>query len=211
MEYPIVLLDSWILSLTLTGVRNKSIYCNPVIIKSFILFDGPDSTDLRITPLLRVFSFTKATETGELTAVLNDASHKILALFTRSCIQEFESRYAQRITFHTTNSIFLVKKAHLRFITLRDLRHKFGVVNGLRVQSDVSLVYLEVAEVEFFHREQAKVASIAENTLRFIYADEKYKKKLSQANADSKQMSQFASEWEDGMISDEDDIPNEEL
>lgn len=208
MEYPIVLLDAWILDLVTTSVRNRSIYSNPILVKNVITFDGPDSSNLITTPILRLFSFTKSTASGELTAVLNDASHKVLALFSRKCIQDFESRYAQRITYDTINSLFLVKRALLRFITLRELRHKFGVVNGLRVSSDVALVYLEVTDVEFFHREQAKVASLAENTLRFIYADENYKEKLGQTNANDEKLGRFAFEWQEGLVSDEEDIPS---
>lgn len=164
---------------------------------------------MNIAPILRVFSFTKLTESGELTAVLNDASNKVLALFTKECIQKFESRFAQRITYHTINSLLLVKRALLRFLTLRELRNKFGVVDGLRVTPDVALVYLEISEVEFFHREQARVSALVERTLRFVYAESQYEERYGQENVIKAkgEIDRFAFEWEDEMVSDEEDIP----
>lgn len=207
MEYPIVLLDSWLLDLISSSSQKEAIYSNPVLAKSIIAFEGPDQSNLKTTPVLRVYSFTKLTESGELTAVLNDASNKVLALFTKECILNFESRFAQRITYHTVNSLLLVKRALLRFLTLRELRQKFGVVDGLRVSPNIAIVYLEISEVEFFHREQARVASLVENTLRFVYSEPQYGEKFGQKNASDEKARQFVFQWQDEIVSDEEDIP----
>lgn len=207
MDYPIVLLNSWVLGLVTGCIRDQSIYSTNLLVKNFIKFESPTCTNLNVTPLLRVFAFTKLTDSGEISAVLHDSSHKILVLFTKECIERFESRYGQRITYHTVHSLFLVKQANLRFLTLFQLRLKFGVVGGLRISPKVALVYLEISDVDFFQRDQIWVSPLAEKMLHYVYGDVEYEKKYSQQNVSPQGIADFVLENDDGLISDEESLP----
>lgn len=210
MPYPIVLLSSWVLESVLSHIRESSAYVGNMVSKNFVKYESPGKCNLDWTPILRVFKFTQSTEAGELTAVLNDSTHKILSHFNRECVRRFETKHKQRLTYHTTNSLVLVRRANLRFVSLKQLRAQFGVVAGLQINARTEIVVLEVLEVDMFQRDQIRVPASAENTLRFIYAEGDYKKRCRKYGS-SGELQKKVIEDNGGMISDEEDLVKPEV
>lgn len=200
MEYPIVLLSPWVLHCVLSKVRDTA-YSSSMAVKNFVKYESPNVNNIGWTPILRIFRFAKPTDDGALTAVLNDSTHKILALFTSHCIRQFESNYKQRITYCTTNSLLLVKRANLRFVSLHQLREQFGVIAGLKLRVGTEVLIMEVLEVEMFQRDQIRVPATADNSLLFIYDEASYREKSGRAELRVKVEHKVTEDF-DEMISD---------
>lgn len=178
MAYPIVLLSSWLVRTIADNVDSLATYSNNIVAKAFVTYESPGVCNISWTPLLRVFNYIKTTKQGEISAVLHDSTHKILAVFSRECITKFEARYSQRLTFHTVHSLIIVRKCNLRFATASFLRESFGNIGSLNAAPGTEIVYLEVLEIELFHRDQILVEATHENRLRFVYGHEEYQEKF---------------------------------
>lgn len=201
MAYPIVVLSSWLVKTIEDKVDNISNYSNNIVAKGFIKYDGPGVCNIAWTPILRVFKFTNTTEKGEISAILNESTHKILALFTRECILKFELKYNQRLTYHTLHSLIVVRKANLRFATAPFLRQCFGRVGGLDLSPGTEVVYLEILEISFFNRDQLTVEATHENKLRFVYGDYDYRIKFGRESINKEDLKQIISFYLDDMAS----------
>lgn len=149
-----------------------------------------------------MFKFISTTPAGELTVVLNESESKVLALLTRECIRKFEAKHSQRITYCSVRSLVIVKRASLKFATVNMLKRVFGGIGGLDLTPNTEAVYLEVLELEFFHRSQFEVEGSLERRLKFVYGDPEYRKKFE---AGSKERV-WCIDGDDEMISDEETL-----
>ena len=83
-------------------------------------------------------------------------------------IVNFEDKYKQRITFHTQNILIHIKKANLRFIERKDYPLYEIPAMGL------SMVVLEVLDLEIFQRDQIMLSNKVESTLKFLHNELNY-------------------------------------
>lgn len=203
MDYPIIFLSPWLVHTITENVDDAPAYSNNLVSKGFIKYQGPGVCNIQWTPLVRVFKYISTTPQGELTAVLNESENKILALFTRECIVKFELEYSQRLTYNTVHSLIIIRRANLRFATVPMLRQSFGGVGGLDLTAGTEVVYLEILEIEVFHRDQFVVEGGHENRLRFVYGDEDYRRKFGADITGPKLV--YGLDDSDGMVSDEED------
>lgn len=166
IKYPLVLHDSWLLE-SITKQINKNVkYTNPLIKKNFI---SPWS--ISKTPILRILRFLKTTKSSDLTAILSDSTHTMIAIFPFDpTIINFEVRYKHRITYHTPNSLILIKQANLRFVNNVELTNEWGIT----IDDEIDVVVLEVLDLEIFQRDQIMFGVNIENNLQLIYYDKSY-------------------------------------
>lgn len=204
MEYPIVFLSPWLVHTIVNKTLNFQAYSNNTLSKNFLKYDGPRKCNIDWTPLLRVFKFISTTPTGELTVVFNESKSKILALLTRECIRKFEAKYSQRITYCSVHSLVVVKRANLRFATVNMLKKVFGGIGGLDLTPTTEAVYLEVLELEFFHRSQFEVDGSLERRLKFVYGDPEYRKKFEAGPREKVWC--IEGDGDDEMLSDEESL-----
>lgn len=166
-KYPLVLHESWLADGILKDVANNVNYTNPLVKKEFV---GSSST-IRKKPILRILKFLKTTQSSGLTAILADSTHKVLALFPfQPTILNFEIQYKQRITYHTLNSLILIKKANLKFVTKPELACDYGI----NLEHEIDILVLEVLDLEIFQRDQVTLGVNIENSLQLIYYDKRY-------------------------------------
>lgn len=119
--HPIQILPAWLLELVSDVINKQSTYTNPLAKKGFVLYRSEEDMNIKATPLLRILGFCKAHSDGRLTAILHDASHKILVCFSRESLIKYENKHLERLTYMSINSILIVKEASLRFITITQL------------------------------------------------------------------------------------------
>lgn len=205
MVYPIKLLRPHFLQSVVEEVPECVQYSNELVKKNFFVYDGPGKCNLKYTPLFRIFSFQSTTDKGEITGVLNDGSHKILVIFTRECIEKFELAYSRRLTYHTSRSLVIVRRANLRFIPVSKLRHTFGNVPQLRINTGLEVIYLEACELLCFQFDQVTVADAFENSLKFIYEEKAYQEKYTRKDFKTsyKLADYLIRQLADGLISDD--------
>lgn len=185
MSYPVILLSSWILASILENVENRRFYVNDTAIKRFIHYRGANTCNIKYTPLVRILSFTGTTPGGELVALVNDSTHKIAVLFTREAIRKFETRYCQRLTFHSVHTLITIRQANLKFITGKTHPMFFRALGGITPSSlkGNSLLYLEVNELQFFLRDAHSVSASADKMLKFVYLEPEYQLKFMAGKA----------------------------
>lgn len=204
MSYPIVVLSSWLIATIRDKVDNYSTYLNNIVAKGFIKYQGPGVCNIDWTPVVRVFMYTNTTAKGEITAILNESSHKILALFTRECITKFESQYSQRLTSCPVHSLITIRRANLRFATGTFIRDNFRGIN-IELERGTEAVYLEILEIEVFYQMAMTVEAIYENKLRYVYGDGEYREKFGKQSIDNERLRRNVFALNDGMISDGED------
>lgn len=166
IKYPLVLHDNWLLE-SITGQINKNVkYTNPLIKKDFI-----SPSCISKTPILRILRFLKTTKSSDLTAILSDSTHTVIAIFPFDpAIINFEIRYKHRITYHTPNSLILIKQANLRFVNNVELTTEWGIT----IEDEIDVAVLEVLDLEIFQRDQIMLGVNIENNLQLIYYDKSY-------------------------------------
>lgn len=166
IKYPLVLHDNWLLE-SITGQINKNVkYTNSLIKKDFI---SPSS--ISKTPILRILRFLKTTKSSDLTAILSDSTHTVIAIFPFDpAIINFEIRNKHRITYHTPNSLILIKQANLRFVNNVELTTEWGIT----IEDEIDVAVLEVLDLEIFQRDQIMLGVNIENNLQLIYYDKSY-------------------------------------
>ncbi|GEQ68437.1 hypothetical protein JCM33374_g2105 [Metschnikowia sp. JCM 33374] len=159
------------------NVKPCSSYVSDVLIKRFIQYLGPNNCSIKYTPLVRIYKFLEFASCGGLVALVNDSTHKIVVLFTREAMKNFEFRYGQPLTLDSARSLVIIRDASLRFVKNRQKPYFASAFKGIRPEhiKGNSLLYLEVNEVEFFSRDQHNVSSYAEAKLKFVYTDDEYK------------------------------------
>lgn len=177
MPYPVPILSSWLLTGVVDHVPIQTAYCSVYLSKRFIEYIG-EKCSLPWTPLIRILSFQSTTPSGEIILLIHDSTHAMVARFTREATQRFEQTFGQRITFETVNRLIVVRSASLKFVSdseKADFARAFG---SLRVRfHGAALVYLEVAEIEFYARDRIAVSFAADNALIPIYKDVEYLKR----------------------------------
>lgn len=172
--HPIALLPPWLLELVRDVISKQSIYTNLLAKKGFVVYKGQGNVNVKSTPLLRLLEFCKAHSDGRLTAILHDSGHKMLVVFTRESLVRYENKHLERITYMTVRSIFLIKGANLRFITIRQLQELFGNVVGLKIAGGLGVLVLEVTDVDSFTKQQIVVPAMDDAALQFLYSDPEY-------------------------------------
>ncbi|SGZ57190.1 CIC11C00000001410 [Sungouiella intermedia] len=202
MDYPIVLLSSWLVKTISDKVEDQQTYLSNIVAKGFINYQGPGKCNIDWTPILRVFKYTNTTAKREICAILNESSHKILVLFTRECISKFESEYSQRLTSCPVHSLIIIRRANLRFATNSFLRDNFKGIK-IELERGTEVVYLEILEIEVFYRTAMRVEATHENKLRFVYGAENYREKFNKENINNDGLKWSILAMNDGMISDE--------
>lgn len=164
MQYPIVLQQSWLLDLVKQNVTRD--HYTTSLVKKDAVKEGH-----RTTPILRIFRFTKLTEGLDLTAILADSTHKMLAIFPyRPTVRDFELKNSQRLTYHTANALVVIRRANLRFVSSQEARSLFGMV----MDGPATLV-LEVMALDMFLRDQVSLSVAVEKRLVFLYDDPVYR------------------------------------
>lgn len=204
MSYPIVVLSSWLVTSIRDKVDNHSTYLNNIVAKGFIKYQGPGVCNIDWTPILRVFKYTNTTPKGEISAILNESSHKILALFTRECITKFESEYSQRLTSCPVHSLITIRRANLRFAACSFIRENFRGIN-IGLARGTEAVYLEILEIEVFYRNAMTVEANFENKLRYVYSDSDYREKFGKESIDNEGLKRYVFALNDSMMSDGED------
>lgn len=205
MAYPIVLLTSWLLHCLLHKVLVLSSTCDAVAGKDLI---HKGRRELEYAPIVRIFQLLKKTNSNELTAVLNDSTHKMLAVFRRECIGEFEKKYSRRITKNTVHTLIHITRANLRFATLKqEIVEMFGLSKQLEAITRLAdIVYLEILDIEIFTWEQLKVDGYHEQALSLVYENEEYQHKYGKKSA-ATYLDGLVLNGMDGMLCDEQDLP----
>ncbi|CCE83777.1 Piso0_004364 [Millerozyma farinosa CBS 7064] len=164
-EFPIVFQQSWLLDSVTDVIDSHRTYTSPVIKKHF------SNTRDSCNTILRIIRFLKTTDNNDLTSILADSTHYILAVFPyHPTIFNFEIKYKQRITFYTPNTLIKVKRANLKFINRNDLIQKYAS----QFDSTADIAILEVLDFDFFQRDQVSLAVQFEKRLQFIYKSPKY-------------------------------------
>lgn len=166
INYPLVLQESWILESIIKNIKKNEIYTNSTIAKNFISFSHSSKA-----PILRILRFLKTTRDCDLTAILTDSTHKVIGIFPFSpTIIDFEVKYKQRITYHTLNSLVLIKQANLKFVNNVQLMNEWGV----SIEDDIDVAVLEILDLEIFQRDQITLGINIENNLPLVYYDKSY-------------------------------------
>lgn len=120
-------------------------------------------------PILRIMKFLKVGENNEITATLADSTHKIFAKFPfKPTIINFENTYNQRMTYCTTNSLILVKKAELLRVRPEEIRRNY---DDLIVES-IDYLVLNILDLEIYNRDQISLNSDVH--LKYIYQMSEY-------------------------------------
>lgn len=166
IQYPLVLHDSWLLESIIAQINKNVNYTNPLIKKDFV---NPSS--IKKAPILRIIRFLKTTKSSDLTAVLSDSSHTVVAVFPfHPTIIDFEIRYKHRITYHTQNSLIFIKQANLRFVNNLELLTDWGIT----IEDGIDVAVLEILDLEIFQRDQIILGVNIENSLQLVYYDRAY-------------------------------------
>lgn len=172
IQYPVTVQESWLLEATCRALRQAT-SSNPVI-KRFV---ENNINWLGNTSIVRVFKFLQTTNSNDITAIVSDSSHKMLAIFPFSpTIVDFEQKHQQRITFNSANCLFLINEANLRYINKFELATNFD--SSFNSQKDVFV--LEVLKCEVFQRDQVSFGATIDNLLKFVYVEYDYNKACSQ-------------------------------
>lgn len=168
--------QSWLLDSVTDLIDSHRTYTSPVIKKHFF------NTRYFCNTILRIIRFLKTTDNNDLTTILADSTHYILAIFPyHPTIFNFEIKYKQRITFYTPNTLIKVKRANLKFINRNDLIQKYAS----QFDSTIDIAILEVLDFDFFQRDQVLLAVQFEKRLQFIYKSPKYINACSSKRADT--------------------------
>ncbi|PSK36912.1 hypothetical protein C7M61_003776 [Candidozyma pseudohaemuli] len=172
--HPIPILPAWLLELVRDVINKQSTYTNPLAKKGFVVYRSEEDMNIKATPLLRILGFCKAHNDGRLTAILHDASHKVLVCFSRESLIKYENKHLERLTYMSINSILLIKEANLRFITITQLPQLFGSVPGLKLKPGLGILVLEVTIVDSFTKQQLRVPPKDDDAVPFLYSDPEY-------------------------------------
>lgn len=168
----LVYLIEWILP-TLQKKLTNSHFTSRCAAKHFVRFRSPEDANVDFCPVLRLLRFCKS-ENGSLSAVFHDESHKILAVLAKECIRRFECAEAQRITYLTNDTLFVVKDADLEFLHVTEITRLFGHVPSLSVSASVDCCFLVIHELEWFVRWPIDAPARYDLALPWIYGDSDY-------------------------------------
>lgn len=168
MGFPLILQDKWLLEAILSKVDEDIVYSNAIIDKNFV----KSVYCLEKTPVLRIFKFLKITESHDLTLILSDSHHKILARVLQSAIFNFELKYSYRITYQTLNSLVILRKTALIFV------NKFDLAKDFDYEEDTSTntIVLDILDLDIFQRDQVQLAPHIELGLKFLYNEDNYRR-----------------------------------
>lgn len=171
--YPVIELYQWMLSSLASYVPPRPVFCDEYAVKKYIEYDGSAKQwSLKVPPLVRMYAVTRATDQGEIVAVVNDLAHKMVVLFTPAAVRQYEARHGQRLTFEVIHRLLVLRLASLRFVSRRQWPVFGEAFAGVRRQWP--LLYLEVHEVEMAQRPRRDVTAQDENKLRFLYEEPEY-------------------------------------
>ncbi|ABN64335.2 predicted protein [Scheffersomyces stipitis CBS 6054] len=163
-KFPLVFLQSWLWESVEKCIDPSRRYTSSLIKKNFV-----DETPRKASPIVRISKFIKVTDNKDLTVILSDSTNLMFAIFPfKPTIVNFEDKYKQRITFHTQNILIHIKKANLRFIERKDYPLYEIPAMGL------SMVVLEVLDLEIFQRDQIMLSNKVESTLKFLHNESNY-------------------------------------
>ncbi|KAK6458690.1 Shelterin complex subunit, TPP1/ACD-domain-containing protein [Scheffersomyces xylosifermentans] len=164
-KFPLKPLQSWLKESIEKCINPDRPYTSTLVKKNFISNDN-----MKRTPILRIANFLQVTKNKDLTAVLSDSTHKILAIFPfKPTIINFEEKYQQRITFHTNNTLIHIKQANLRFVQKEDLSLAYDV----RYSSYYDVIVLEILDLDIFQRDQIELIRVT-NSMTYLYDESSY-------------------------------------
>ncbi|KAG7662940.1 EST3 [[Candida] subhashii] len=162
--FPLILQHNWLANEVIHSIKSTP-YSNTIIKKNF------EPTLLKVSPILRICKFLRVTNKNDVTVILADSTHRILAYFPFiPTVVDFENKYCQRITYHTINNLIDIKRANLRFINTNDLERDYG----FKESRNLSIAILEVLEFELYQRDPISFTSDVENKITFVYDDLRY-------------------------------------
>ncbi|EGW31214.1 uncharacterized protein SPAPADRAFT_61793 [Spathaspora passalidarum NRRL Y-27907] len=166
-DIPFVFQDSWIANEVINSINPSRTYTSPLVRKDF------KSTTLKISSILRICRFLKTTQSNNITAILADSTHKILAYFPfKPTIVEFENQHCKRITYGTTNNLIDVSRANLLFVNGSELQQDYDLTGSW----DFDFVVLEVLEFNIFQSDQITFTLGVENSFKFVYDEPIYQR-----------------------------------
>lgn len=206
MPYPILILSSWLLNGLVEYTPVQSAYYNGYLSKNYITHRN-GKCSLPWTPLVRILLFSSTTVSGEVVAIVHDATHKIVVRLTRKAVLRFEQSHGQRITFDTIKRLMILRQASLKFISYAD-RATFARALAFLGESTaaVATVYLEVDEMDFYVRDRLVVSDFADNTLVSLYKDPTYidmfRRKVPQSDGITDEFLSDEGQIEDGWDED---------
>lgn len=162
---PIRILESWLFPEVMKSIDPNINYINPIVKKNF------QPTVLKITFLLRILEFIATIKSNDITAVLSDSTHKILAIFKfDSAIVDFENKNHQRMTCNTVNRVIHIKRANLKFIDIDYINMNFK----LTLKGALDIVVLEILEFEVFLVDPFQFDRSTELKLKYLYDEPEY-------------------------------------
>lgn len=205
--HPVTILPPWLLELIRVVISEKSAYLNTLAKKDFVLYKGEGDVNVCATPLLRILQFCKPTDDGGLTALLHDQDHKILAYFNRESLVNYENLHWHRLTYKSVESILLIKRANLRFVTIPALQEKFGTLPGLTLEKGLGILILEITDVDSFLKEQITVGAKHDNALPYVYSDPEYIR-ICGEKPDTRDLEALIRYIEGDLLSDDDSLSN---
>lgn len=165
-NFPLIFMNSWILESVTKALSKNQHYIGPLIKKKIV-----NANKVQKSSILKIQKFLKVTDDNSITAVLSDSTHNIFAIFSYNpSIQNFENKYFQRITFHTTNCLILIKMADLEFV----LKNSFEKNYNKAFDHDVDITILKILDFEIFQRDQVFLNDSIQTNLKFIYDDKLY-------------------------------------
>lgn len=170
-QAPQILQDEWLLESITYTIDPTATYVNPIIMKGFVR-DGKVYEQPRKSAILRIHQFLKVTSSGDITAILTDNKHKVLAKFRYDpAISGFENKYKQRITYNTVNSMITIRNCDLRFINKFELIHNYDK----SFNSKFEVAVLDIFDCRIYQRDQVQFNFKFESSLKFIYEQNSYK------------------------------------
>lgn len=205
-DHSIPYLSPWLLE-SLVKLKHQRTYPNGLVSKRFLNYDGPQVND-GVTPLVRLYAFTKVTEGGGVVALVNDSTHLMIVLFTQEAVIGFENRYGQRLTYETANRLVILRRANLCLVDkFKDFHLYAQAFQGLnwRVIRDNEMCYLEAQDVEIFLHDEVKASAAFERQLRPVYCEREY------AEVFRRDFDAGLDEDSDGIVSDPEQIPTSRI
>ncbi|RCK67739.1 Telomere replication protein EST3 [Candida viswanathii] len=126
---------------------------------------------MSVSFLLRIMQFISTTDAKDITALLSDTTHQILAIFKFDpAIVGFENKYHQRMTYNTVHRIIRVKKANLRFMTTKYINQNFK----FKLDGSLEIAVLEILDFEIFLIDPYLFEKSIEYKLKYVYDEADY-------------------------------------
>ncbi|RLV91010.1 Telomere replication protein EST3 [Spathaspora sp. JA1] len=172
-DIPFIFQDSWVAHEVISSINPTRAYTSSLVTKDF------KPTQLKISSILRICRFLKTTESHNITCILADSTHKILAYFPfKPTIVDFENKQCRRITYGTLNNLIDVKLANLRFVNETELQREYNITGVW----GCDVVVLEIIEFDIFQSDRLKFTPEVENRFKFVYEENRYEQLCKKKN-----------------------------